>query len=64
VATFYNGLAQTARTALVDGAIGAVVAPLGKLHLVLDIRVENGKVVEITAVGDPRRLETAKVAAV
>ena len=64
VAAFYNGLAQTARTALVDGAIGAVVAPLGKLHLVLDIRVENGKVVEITAVGDPRRLETAEVAAV
>ena len=64
VAAFYNGLAQAARTALVDGAIGAVVAPLGKLYLLLDIRIENGKVVEITAVGDPRRLETAEVAAV
>lgn len=64
VAAFYNGLAQAARTALVDGAIGAVVAPLGRLYLLLDIRIENGKVVEITAVGDPRRLETAEVAAV
>ena len=64
VAAFYNGLAQAARTALVDGAIGAVVAPLGKLYLLLDIRIENGKVVEIIAVGDPRRLETAEVAAV
>lgn len=64
VAAFYNGLAQAARTALVDGAIGAVVAPLGKLYLLLDIRIENGRVVEITAVGDPRRLETAEVAAV
>lgn len=64
VANFYNGLAQTARTALVDGAIGAVVAPLGKLYVVLDIRVENGKVVEIFAAGDPERLASVEVAAV
>lgn len=64
VAAFYNGKAQAARTALVDGAIGAVVAPLGKLMLVLDIRIENGKVVEITAVGDPERLAMVELAAV
>lgn len=63
VAKFYNGLAQTARTALVDGAIGAVVAPLGKLYVVLDIRVENGKVVEIFAAGDPDRLASVEVSA-
>lgn len=64
VANFYNGLAQTARTALVDGAIGAVVAPLGKLYVVLDIRIENGKVVEIFAAGDPERLGAVEVVAV
>lgn len=64
VASFYNGLAQTARTALVDGAIGAVVAPLGKLYVVLDIKVENGKVVEIFAAGDPERLAAVEVAVV
>jgi RNA polymerase sigma-70 factor (ECF subfamily) len=64
VANFYNGLAQTARTALVDGVIGAVVAPLGKLYVVLDIKIANGKVVEITAVGDPDRLAAAEVAVV
>ncbi|KQV54826.1 MULTISPECIES: sigma-70 family RNA polymerase sigma factor [unclassified Caulobacter] len=61
VAAYYDGLAQTARTALVDGEIGAVVAPRGKLYLVLDIKVENGKVVEITAVGDPERLATLEL---
>lgn len=64
VAAFYNGKAQAARTALVDGAIGAVVAPLGKLYLLLDIKVANGKVVEITAVGDPERLGAVEVAVV
>ncbi len=64
VASFYKGLAQTARTALVDGAIGAVVAPLGKLYVVLDIKIVDGKVAEITAVGDPERLGAAEVVAV
>ncbi len=64
VANFYNGLAQTARTALVDGAIGAVVAPLGKLYLLLDIRIEGGRIVEIAAVGDPARLASVELAAV
>lgn len=64
VANFYNGLAQTARTALIDGAIGAVVAPLGQLTRVLDIRVENGRIVEIFVAGDPDRLDAVEVAIV
>jgi len=61
VANFYNGLAQTARTALVDGAIGAVVAPLGQLTRVLDFRVEDGRIVEIFVAGDPERLDAVDV---
>lgn len=64
VANFYNGLAQTARTALVDGAIGAVVAPMGRMTRVLDIRVENGLIVEIFVAGDPERLDGVEVALV
>lgn len=64
VANFYNGLAQSARTALVDGAIGAVVAPLGQMNRVLDFKVENGRIVEIFVAGDPERLGTVEVALV
>jgi RNA polymerase sigma-70 factor (ECF subfamily) len=64
VANFYNGLAQTARTALIDGAIGAVVAPLGRLTRVLDFRVEDGRIVEIFVAGDPDRLGAVEVAMV
>ena len=35
VAKAYQGRAQTARTALIDGAVGVVVAPSGRLMLVL-----------------------------
>jgi RNA polymerase sigma-70 factor (ECF subfamily) len=59
VAAFYNGKAQAARTVLIDGAIGAVVAPMGKLLLVLDVRIMDGRVAEITVTGDPERLASA-----
>ena len=64
VAAFYHGRAQAARTMLVDGAIGAVVAPMGKLFLALGVRVENGKVVEITVTGDPERLAGMELTAI
>jgi len=63
VADFYNGLAVSGRTALVNGAIGAVVAPMGKLYAVLDIRIVDGKVAEITVTGDPQRLAGVEVSA-
>lgn len=61
VANFYNGLAVSGRTVLVDGVIGAVVAPLGKLYAVLDIRIENGKIAEITVTGDPEQLARTQI---
>jgi RNA polymerase sigma factor (sigma-70 family) len=56
VATFFMGRAQAARSALVDGAVGAVVAPRGRLLLVVSITIANGKIVEMNAVADPERL--------
>ena len=56
VAKLYQGRAQTARTALVDGAVGAVVAPNGRLMLVVGFKIANGKIVGIDVVADPKRL--------
>jgi|SRR5262245_1835944 len=56
VAKAFMGRARAAQTALVDGTVGAVVAPRGRLLLVVNFTIANGKIVEINAVGDPARL--------
>jgi RNA polymerase sigma-70 factor (ECF subfamily) len=54
--------AKFARTALVDGAVAAIVAPRGKLFRVLNFRIANGKITEIDVVGDPARLRALELA--
>jgi RNA polymerase sigma factor (sigma-70 family) len=49
--------ARFARSALVDGAPGIVVAPQGKLVRVLCFTVQEGRIVKIDVVADPARLE-------
>ena len=56
VAAAFQGRAQAATSALLDGVVGVVVAPGGRLLLVLEVAVEDGRIVEIDAVGDPDRL--------
>jgi RNA polymerase sigma factor (sigma-70 family) len=56
VAKSFQGRAQAARTALVDGTVGALVAPNGRLMLVLGFKIADGKIVGIDAVADPERL--------
>jgi RNA polymerase sigma-70 factor (ECF subfamily) len=56
VAQFFSGKAGAARPALVDGALGAVVAPMGKLLLALAMRIEGGRIVELNVIADPERL--------
>jgi len=56
VARAYQGRARTARSALVDGKVGVVVAPNGRLMLVLRVTITNGKIAEIEVVADPVRL--------
>jgi RNA polymerase sigma-70 factor (ECF subfamily) len=57
VARMFAGRATAARAALIDGAIGAIVAPNGKLLLVLTARVENGRIAEIHAIADRAQLQ-------
>src|SRR5205085_1591244 len=62
VARQFSGRAQGARTALVDGAVAALVAPRGHLFLVLNFTISNDKIVEIEAVADPARLRQLQLA--
>jgi RNA polymerase sigma-70 factor (ECF subfamily) len=57
VAKAFMGRAQTAQSALIDGVVGAVVAPRGRLLMVVNVTIANGRIVEINAVGDPDRLQ-------
>ncbi len=45
-----------AETALVDGEVGIVVAPRGRLFLVMTFIVQAGRIVEIEVHADPERL--------
>jgi len=54
--------AQFARVALVNGAVGIVVAPRGRLLLVLSLTVERGKILEIEIIGDSARLDQLDLA--
>lgn len=52
VAGFFHGRAQAAVPALVDGDVGIVVRPKGRLLLVLAFSFANGKITAIDAVAD------------
>ena len=54
--------AQFARAALVNGAVGIVVAPRGRLMLVLSLTIERGKISEIEIIGDAARLSELDLA--
>ncbi len=56
VARQFSGRAQGARSALVNGAVGVIVARHGRLGLVLNLTVTRGKIVEINVIADPARL--------
>lgn len=62
VARLFSGRARLARAALVDGTVGILVAPRGRLFLALIPRVEDGRIAGLDAIADPahlRRLDLA-----
>lgn len=63
VAEAFKGRAQAAESAVLDGVLGILVAPAGRLLLVLEVAVEDGRIVEIDAVGDPERLAALRLSA-
>jgi RNA polymerase sigma factor (sigma-70 family) len=52
----YARLARFARPALVNGAAGVVVAPVGRPFAVMGITVARGRIVEIDIFADPKRV--------
>jgi RNA polymerase sigma factor (sigma-70 family) len=55
-AAAYGHLARLVRPALVDGAVGLVMAPKGRLFRAIRLTIANGKIAEIEIIGDPARL--------
>ena len=56
VAKAFQGRAQMARFILADGAPAVLVAPNGRLLLVLDLTFRDGRIAAIEAIADPDRL--------
>jgi RNA polymerase sigma-70 factor (ECF subfamily) len=52
----YGHLARLTRPALVNGAIGVVVAPHGRLVRALRFTIANGRITGIEVIGNPARL--------
>ncbi|MDF2921154.1 MAG: family polymerase sigma factor [Paenibacillaceae bacterium] len=62
VAKQFAGRAQGARQMLVNGSVGIVVAPLGRLLFILELKVEDGKITEIDMIADPQRIRRLDLA--
>jgi RNA polymerase sigma factor (sigma-70 family) len=54
--------ARAAQPALINGEVGVIVAPRGRLLMVLRFTITNGKIVQIEAVADPQRLRLLDLA--
>jgi RNA polymerase sigma factor (sigma-70 family) len=54
--------ARNAREAIIDGAIGAVVAPQGRLRLVLRFTIGDDRITAIDVIGDPGQLSRLDLA--
>ncbi|MEO7054315.1 MAG: RNA polymerase subunit sigma-70, partial [Rhizomicrobium sp.] len=63
VARMFAGRAQAARAALVDGAVGAIVAPKGKLLLALRTTIKDGRITAIQAIADRAVLQGLELTA-
>jgi RNA polymerase sigma-70 factor, ECF subfamily len=58
----FSRRAQFARLALVNGAVGVIVAPRGQLSVALSLTFVNGKITEMDVVAAPERLAELDVA--
>jgi DNA-directed RNA polymerase specialized sigma24 family protein len=56
------GGARATPLALVNGAVGVIVAPRGRLMMVLEFTIVEGKIVAIDATADPKRLAKFELA--
>jgi RNA polymerase sigma-70 factor (ECF subfamily) len=62
VAGFFSGRAQGALPALIDGAIGAVVATDGEARIAIGFTIAGGRIIGIDVVAEPEQLRALDVA--
>ena len=53
--------ARLARTAMVEGSVGIIVAPRGRLFRVLEFTIANGRIASMEIIGDSERLRSIEV---
>ena len=63
-AVTYGHLARLVQPALVNGAVGLVMAPRGRLSRALTFKIVSGKITEIEVIVDPSRLGALDVSIV
>jgi len=63
-AVAYGHLAQMTRPAFVNGAIGIVVAPKGRLVRALRFTIADGRITAIDVIGNPARLAELEVSVI
>ena len=56
-------MAQVMELALVNGGVGLVLAPGGRLSRVVNVTISNDRVTQIDIVADPDRLQAIEIAA-
>ena len=62
VARWFNGRAQAARTAVIDGEAGAVWAVGGAIRVVFALMITGGRISRIELIAEPRHLAALDVA--
>lgn len=55
-ASYFSEYARQARPALIDGAVGLIVAPRGRLSIVLTFTIGGDKIIDLHICADPERL--------
>jgi RNA polymerase sigma-70 factor (ECF subfamily) len=63
-ASVYGKAARMLRLAIVDGTIGLVLAPRGRLQRALRLTIADGRITEIEVIGDPARLGELRLSVV
>ncbi|HEU5131529.1 MAG TPA: sigma-70 family RNA polymerase sigma factor, partial [Pyrinomonadaceae bacterium] len=60
-AVAFSRLARFVELAIIDGKVGLVMAPGGRLSRVLTFTITNDKIVEAQVIGDPVRLQQLQI---
>src|SRR5579883_2513451 len=61
VAKQFVGRAQATQPVLVNGSVGVIVAPYGRLLGVLEVSIRHGKITAISAISDPAHLDRLRL---